>query len=54
MIVVEHDMHFVRMIAETVTVFHQGRIRTEAPIRDVLADARVSEVYLGKIEGNNA
>ena len=54
MIVVEHDMHFVRMIAETVTVFHQGQILMEAPIRDVLADARVSEVYLGKIEGNNA
>ena len=54
MIVVEHDMHFVRMIAETVTVFHQGRILMEAPIREVLADARVSEVYLGRHNGNNA
>ncbi len=47
MIVVEHDMHFVRMIAEAVTVFHQGRILIEAPIGQVLTDARVREVYLG-------
>jgi branched-chain amino acid transport system ATP-binding protein/urea transport system ATP-binding protein len=47
MIVVEHDMHFVRMIAEAVTVFHQGRILMEAPIGAVLRDARVRDVYLG-------
>lgn len=47
MIVVEHDMHFVRMIAEAVTVFHQGRILMEAPIGEVLRDSRVREVYLG-------
>ena len=47
MIVVEHDMHFVRMIAEAVTVFHQGRILLEAPIGEVLRDPRVREVYLG-------
>jgi branched-chain amino acid transport system ATP-binding protein/urea transport system ATP-binding protein len=47
MIVVEHDMHFVRMIAEAVTVFHQGRILMEAPIGEVLGDPRVREVYLG-------
>jgi ABC-type uncharacterized transport system ATPase subunit len=46
-VVVEHDMHFVRMIAEGVTVFHQGRILMEAPVADVLADPRVREVYLG-------
>lgn len=54
MIVVEHDMHFVRMIAETVTVFHQGRILMEAPLRDVLADARVRDVYLGAHVGADA
>ncbi len=48
MIVVEHDMHFVRMIAEAVTVFHQGRILMEAPIAEVLGDPRVREVYLGR------
>lgn len=46
-VVVEHDMRFVRMIAEGVTVFHQGRILMEAPVADVLADPRVREVYLG-------
>ena len=47
MIVVEHDMHFVRMIAGAVTVFHQGRVLMEAPIGEVLSDWRVREVYLG-------
>jgi ABC-type uncharacterized transport system ATPase subunit len=54
MIVVEHDMHFVRMIAEAVTVFHQGRILLEAPIGEVLSDPRVREVYLGAHRGANA
>jgi ABC-type uncharacterized transport system ATPase subunit len=51
MIVVEHDMQFVKMIAETVTVFHQGRILVEAPVGEVLSDARVREVYLGRKGG---
>jgi branched-chain amino acid transport system ATP-binding protein/urea transport system ATP-binding protein len=54
MIVVEHDMHFVRMIAEAVTVFHQGRILMEAPIGAVLSDARVREVYLGAAKDRHA
>ena len=54
MIVVEHDMHFVRMIAEAVTVFHQGRILMEAPIGEVLRDARVREVYLGASKDRHA
>jgi branched-chain amino acid transport system ATP-binding protein/urea transport system ATP-binding protein len=48
MIVVEHDMQFVRMIAEAVTVFHQGRILIEAPIGEIMRDPRVREVYLGR------
>jgi branched-chain amino acid transport system ATP-binding protein/urea transport system ATP-binding protein len=48
LIVVEHDMQFVRMIAETVTVFHQGRILVEDNVANVLRDARVRDVYLGK------
>jgi ABC-type uncharacterized transport system ATPase subunit len=46
-IVVEHDMQFVRMIAEGVTVFHQGRILMEATMSEVLRDPRVRDVYLG-------
>ncbi len=48
LIVVEHDMPFIRMIAKTVTVFNQGRILMEDTVDAVLADARVRDVYLGK------
>jgi branched-chain amino acid transport system ATP-binding protein/urea transport system ATP-binding protein len=47
-VVVEHDMNFVRAIAHTVTVFHRGRILAEGSADDVLADERVLDVYLGK------
>jgi branched-chain amino acid transport system ATP-binding protein len=48
LVVVEHDMQFIKMIAKTVTVFHQGRIMMEDGIDAVLADRRVRDVYLGK------
>ena len=48
LIVVEHDMQFIRKIAKTVTVFNQGRILVEDDVSRVLADARVRDVYLGK------
>lgn len=47
-IVVEHDMPFIRMIAKTVTVFNQGKILMEDEVGRVLADQRVRDVYLGK------
>jgi branched-chain amino acid transport system ATP-binding protein len=47
-VVVEHDMQFIRMIAKTVTVFNQGRILIEDDVDVVLADQRVRDVYLGK------
>ena len=47
LIVVEHDMQFIRMIAETVTVFHQGRILIEDTMDVVSRDQRVRDVYLG-------
>ena len=48
LIVVEHDMHFIRTIARTVTVFHQGRVLMEAPVAQVMSDATVRDVYLGR------
>ncbi|HJP10331.1 MAG TPA: ATP-binding cassette domain-containing protein [Arenicellales bacterium] len=48
MIVVEHDMQFIRMIARKVTVFHQGRILIEGAMDEVSSDERVREVYLGQ------
>jgi branched-chain amino acid transport system ATP-binding protein/urea transport system ATP-binding protein len=47
MIVVEHDMQFIRMISSKVTVFHEGRILIEDNMDVVSADPRVREVYLG-------
>ncbi len=47
MIVVEHDMQFIRMIANKVTVLHEGRILIEDTMDVVSRDARVRDVYLG-------
>jgi branched-chain amino acid transport system ATP-binding protein len=46
-IVVDHDMEFVRMLGSTVTVFHQGAVLIEGPAAKVLDDAKVREVYIG-------
>jgi branched-chain amino acid transport system ATP-binding protein/urea transport system ATP-binding protein len=48
LIVVEHDMQFIRMIATTVTVFNQGRILVEDTVDRVLSNQAVRDVYLGK------
>ena len=50
LIVVEHDMQFIRMIARTVTVLHQGQVLVEDDAETVLRDKRVRDVYLGKRE----
>ena len=47
-IVVEHDMEFVRSIARKVTVLHEGRVLAEGPMAQVQKDPRVIEVYLGE------
>jgi ABC-type uncharacterized transport system ATPase subunit len=47
-IVVEHDMQFIRSIASKVTVFNQGRILLEDHVEAVMRDGRVRDVYLGK------
>ena len=47
-IVVEHDMDFVRSIARRVTVLHEGRVLAEGDMDQVQADPRVIEVYLGE------
>jgi urea transport system ATP-binding protein len=46
-LVVEHDMAFVREFAQTVSVLHLGKILSEGPIQEVQNDPRVIEVYLG-------
>ena len=47
-IVIEHDMTFVRQIARKVTVLHQGHVLCEGTVDDVQNDERVKEVYLGR------
>jgi urea transport system ATP-binding protein len=47
-LVVEHDMDFLRRFASTVTVLHEGRTLCEGTVADVQADPRVQEVYLGR------
>jgi urea transport system ATP-binding protein len=47
-IVIEHDMEFVRQIARTVTVLHEGTVLCEGPVDKVQADPRVVEIYLGR------
>lgn len=46
-VVVEHDMDFVRAIARTVTVLHEGQVLAEGPMDTIQSNPRVIEVYLG-------
>jgi urea transport system ATP-binding protein len=48
LMVVEHDMSFIRSISEKVTVLHEGSVLAEGPLEQVQADERVIEVYLGR------
>ncbi|MBM4125314.1 MAG: urea ABC transporter ATP-binding protein UrtD [Nitrospira sp.] len=47
-IVIEHDMEFVRQIARTVTVLHEGTVLCEGPVETIQSDPRVVEIYLGR------
>ena len=47
-VVIEHDMTFVRQIARKVTVLHQGTVLCEGSVEQVQSDERVIEVYLGR------
>ena len=48
LVVVEHDMNFIKSISEKVTVLHEGSVLAEGPLEQVQADERVIEVYLGR------
>jgi urea transport system ATP-binding protein len=48
LVVVEHDMAFVKQLGGKVTVLHEGSLLAEGTLEEVQADARVIEVYLGR------
>jgi branched-chain amino acid transport system ATP-binding protein len=48
LVVVEHDMNFIRMIAKTVTVLHQGAVIKEDTPDRIMSDPLVQQIYLGK------
>ncbi|HRD94656.1 MAG TPA: urea ABC transporter ATP-binding protein UrtD [Accumulibacter sp.] len=48
LVVVEHDMAFVKQLGGLVTVLHEGSVLAEGALEDVQADPRVIEVYLGR------
>lgn len=47
-LVVEHDMAFVRQVAQRVTVLHLGKIFARGTLEGILQDEKVAEIYLGK------
>ncbi len=48
-VVIEHDMDFMRTYADFVTVMHVGKVLTEGTVSEIQADPRVQEVYLGTV-----
>jgi urea transport system ATP-binding protein len=48
-IVVEHDMRFVREIGDVISVMHQGKLLAEGSISEIETDPRVRQVYLGSM-----
>ncbi len=46
-IVVEHDVHFVKNVAQKITVLHQGRIFMEGNVAEVTSNPEVKKIYLG-------
>lgn len=52
-LVIEHDMAFVRQIARTITVLHEGHVLCEGPVDVVQNNPRVIEIYLGRERKSN-
>lgn len=48
-VVIEHDMEFMRTYADVVTVMHGGKVLAEGSVAEIQADQKVQEVYLGTV-----
>jgi urea transport system ATP-binding protein len=53
-VVIEHDMDFLRDFASSVSVLHEGRVLCEGSVSEVQSDPRVQEVYLGRNKSGSA
>jgi len=53
-VVIEHDMQFLRRFADQVTVLHEGKVLVEGSVAEIQADPRVQEVYLGRSRRDEA
>jgi branched-chain amino acid transport system permease protein len=49
-VVVEHDMEFVRRLDVPVTMLHEGRVFARGSLAELRADERVLDIYLGRRE----
>ena len=48
-VIIEHDMEFMRTFADFVTVMHAGKVLAEGTVAEIQADPKVQEVYLGTV-----
>ncbi len=48
-VIIEHDMEFMRRYADFVTVMHSGTVLAEGTVAEIQADTKVQEVYLGTV-----
>lgn len=53
-LIIEHDMEFVRQIAQKVTVLHEGKILCEGSVDQIQRDPQVMKIYLGREQEGNA
>jgi urea transport system ATP-binding protein len=53
-LVVEHDMSFVKEIGDVISVMHQGRMLAEGTVGDIENDPKVRQVYLGSVRISGA
>jgi ABC-type uncharacterized transport system ATPase subunit len=50
MVVVEHDIDFIRLVSDRVTVLHRGRVLASGQVDEVQADPAVRDAYLGRLQ----
>lgn len=49
MIIVEHDLEFIRLVSDNVTVLHRGSVLAEGTVAEVQANTDVQDAYLGRL-----